>query len=405
MSRLRTFLLAAALSLAGPAQAQDLGALARIDPAASSLEDTRDGVFLTLALSQPVPYRVFTLDEPPRLVLDFSEVDWAGLDAASFDASEQVTEVAFGTFRPAWSRMVVKLAAPLAVASAGMDTTGGARVEVRLEEVSVEDFAARAGAPASATFDLPDPVADLIPPARRQDGSRPVVVMLDPGHGGLDPGAERDGVVEAHLMLQFARELREILRRAGGFEVMLTRDDDIFVPLEMRQSIARAAGADVFISLHADAIPEGRATGATIYTLADAASDIASEKLAERHDRADLLAGVDLTDHDDAVATVLMELARTETAPRSDKLADELVEALTRSLGTMHKRPRLEASFSVLKAADIPSVLVELGFMSSEEDLENLRDADWRRRAAEGIRDALVAWAAADAAEAELLRQ
>ncbi len=203
----------------------------------------------------------------------------------------------------------------------------------------------------------------------------------------------------------FARELRDGLRRAGGFEVVLTRDDDVFVPLEARQSIARTAGADVFISLHADALAEGRASGATIYTLSETASDIASEKLAERHDRADLLAGVDLSDQDDVVAGVLMDLARTETAPRSDRLADALVAGLDQSIGNLHKRPRLEASFSVLKAADIPAVLIELGFMSSERDLDNLRDADWRARAAAGVRDALRAWVVADAAEASLLRQ
>jgi len=185
----------------------------------------------------------------------------------------------------------------------------------------------------------------------------------------------------------------------------MTRDDDIFVPLEMRVSIARMAGADVFISLHADALAEGRARGATIYTLSEIASDVASEKLAERHDRGDLLAGVDLTEHDDRIARVLMELARNETQPRSDRLADALVAGLHDTIGPLYKRPRLEASFSVLKAADIPSVLIELGFLSSETDRENLTSEDWRAAAALGIRDALLAWAAADAAEAELLRQ
>ena len=186
---------------------------------------------------------------------------------------------------------------------------------------------------------------------------------------------------------------------------MLTRDDDIFVPLEQRQSVARAAGADVFISLHADALLEGRASGATIYTLAPEATDIASEKLAERHDRQDLLAGVDLSDQDDPVALVLMDLARLQTEPRTDRLANALVSELHRNIGNMHKRPRLKAAFSVLKSPDIPSVLIELGFMSSARDLANLQSPEWRARAAAGVRDALRLWAAGDAAEAELLRQ
>jgi N-acetylmuramoyl-L-alanine amidase len=229
-------------------------------------------------------------------------------------------------------------------------------------------------------------------------------VVLDPGHGGVDPGAERDGVREADLMLTFARELKEVLRRAG-MQVVMTRDADVFVPLETRITVARAAQADLLLSLHADALAEGRATGATVYTLSETASDTASAKLAERHDRADLLAGVDLTRHDDVIADVLMDLARLESTPRSDHLADAVVEGLRQSVGGLHKRPRLSAGFSVLKSPDIPSVLVELGFLSSDRDRARLTDPDWRRRAAEGIRDALQAWAVEDAAEAALLRR
>jgi N-acetylmuramoyl-L-alanine amidase len=168
--------------------------------------------------------------------------------------------------------------------------------------------------------------------------------------------------------------------------------------LPQRVSLARAAGADVFISLHADALAEGRATGTTIYTLSDEASDEASALLAERQDRTDILAGVDLTAHDDQIATVLMDLARRETTPRTDRLADALVDGLKNTLGKLHKRPRLEAGFSVLKAPDIPSVLIELGFMSSEKDLDRLRDQVWRSQAAVGIVDALDLWALEDAA-------
>ncbi len=407
MSRFRTIMVAlAALAwLPAPSVAQELTALARVDAAGSSLRDAGRGVDLVLSLSQPVPYRVFTLDDPRRLVLDLSAVDWNGLTEADFDQSDAVGRVAMGAFRPGWTRMVLELARPLVIDSAGMDTSQGARVAVALVPATEAEFADRAGAPQSAVFALPEPAEHQAQPARRQTGDRAIVVMLDPGHGGIDPGAERDGAVEAELMLRFARELRDMLLRSGGFEVMLTRDDDLFVPLETRQSLARAAGADVFISLHADALAEGRAKGATIYTLSETASDIASEKLAERHDRADLLAGVDLSAQDDEVAHVLMDMVRIETAPRSDRLADALVAALSESIGTLHKRPRLEASFSVLKAPDIPSVLIELGFMSSTRDLENLQSEEWRAAAASGIRDALRVWAAEDAIEAGLLRQ
>ncbi|MFN6977769.1 MAG: N-acetylmuramoyl-L-alanine amidase, partial [Gemmobacter sp.] len=205
--------------------------------------------------------------------------------------------------------------------------------------------------------------------------------------------------------LQFARELADQLRRDGRFTVVLTREADVFVPLDGRVAIAHAAGADVFISLHADALAEGEATGATVYTLAEAASDAAAAALAERHDRDSLLAGVTLRGQDDLVARVLMDLARTETAPRSDRLADTLVAALRAAGLRLHRVPRRGAAFSVLRAPDIPSVLVELGYLSSAQDRARLSDAGWRQRMAAAMVAALADWAVADAAEAALLRQ
>ena len=403
MSRL-AIILVVALGWVGAAFGQGLTGLARYDAERSGIARSDDGVELHIGLSQPVPFRAFTLDGPPRLVLDFSVVAWDGFDAEVFTSNPLIDAVLVGNVRAGWSRAVLSLAEPLALDTVQMQTEDDIVVVARLTPVSEAEFAAQSGEPESLRYTLPNP-AETIAPRSRPGGDRPVMVVLDPGHGGLDPGAERGDAVEAHLMLQFALELREVLLRAGGFEVMLTRDDDIFVPLEMRQSVARAAGADVFISLHADALAEGRAQGATIYTLNPEASDIASEKLAERHDRADLLAGVDLTGHDDTVALVLMDLARADTVPRTEKLANALVDGLRSNIGNLHKRPRLEASFSVLKSPDIPSVLIELGFMSSARDLANLKTPEWRARAAVGIRDALRVWAAQDAAEGELIRQ
>jgi N-acetylmuramoyl-L-alanine amidase len=189
--------------------------------------------------------------------------------------------------------------------------------------------------------------------------------------------------------------------RDGTSQVVMTRNEDVFVPLESRISVARAAGADVFVSLHADALAEGEAVGATLYTLSEEASDAAAKALAERHDRDDLLAGVDLTEQDDLVATVLMDMARTETAPRVDRLALALAASIATNDLTMHRRPIQTASFSVLKSPDIPSILVELGFLSSEADLERLGDAGWRATMALALRDGLVAWADEDAALAQ----
>ncbi|WP_298290704.1 N-acetylmuramoyl-L-alanine amidase [uncultured Litoreibacter sp.] len=358
----------------------------------SAITDNGLGVEVALALTQAVPYRVFTLDAPMRLVIDFREVAFeANLDV--LDQSDLVASVAGGAFRPGWSRLVMELSGPLAVQKAALETDlneGDAVVRVVLAPATPEEFAASAGAPGEDSAPLTEPV-------QRDDGK--LIVALDPGHGGVDPGAQRGGHDEADLMLQFARELKEALLRGEVDEVVMTRTDDSFVSLPARVSLARAGNADLFISLHADALVEGRATGTTIYTLSEEASDRASALLAERQDRQDILAGVDLRAQDDQIATVLMDLARLETAPRADMLADQLVIGMRERLGSLHKRPRLKAGFSVLKAPDIPSVLIELGFMSSQSDLDNLMDPVWRAQAAEGIVDAIGAWAVEEEAQ------
>ena len=166
------------------------------------------------------------------------------------------------------------------------------------------------------------------------------------------------------------------------------------------------AGADVFLSLHADSLPEGDASGATVFTLAAEASDEASALLAERHDRADLLGGgVDLRRADDTLAQVLMAIARNETRPATDRLAEALVSGISGAGLRMHRRPWQQADFTVLRAADIPSVLLEVGFMSSPRDRERLQDAAWRARMAEAQADALEAWVSAEAAQAGLRRR
>lgn len=376
------------------AQAQQLSALARLDPKVSHLADVPGGVDLVLGLSQPVPWRVRVLDAPPRLIMDFREVDWSGLEAMP-QKSALVSGMRAGVFRPGWSRLVLDLKHPMLVAEAGMVTKDATSVHLVLAPATEAAFAAKAAEPEPQGWALPKP-APLLPVAKR--GTGPLIVVLDPGHGGIDPGAERDGQSEAKLMMVFARELKEVLLRDGGFKVILTREDDTFVPLEQRISIAHMAGAQVFLALHADALAEGEAVGATVYTLSDEATDKASATLAERHNRDDLLAGVDLTHQDDVVATVLMDMARAETQPRTEKLADALVTAITAAKIRMHRHPHQEASFAVLKSADIPSILLEVGFLSSESDLEHLLDPDWRQTMARAIRDGLKAWAAADAA-------
>lgn len=396
MSRLISVTIAAFLWCAGmtlDAASQDLRALARVDMDASLVEDSRHTTTLTLALTQAVPYRVQVLENPMRIALDFREVVFEP-ELQSLDRSDRVAQLRAGVIRDGWSRLVMELTEPMLVASAGMATDpqdGDAVISIGLNTATQTEFQARAAADIAGLKSWEQGAAAKQGNARR-------MIVVDPGHGGVDPGAQRSGVDEADIMLQFARELREQLLRSGRYDVIMTREDDSFVSLPQRVTLARAAGADVFISLHADALAEGRATGTTIYTLSDEASDEASASLAERQDRTDILAGVDLTAQDDQIATVLMDLARHETTPRTDRLADALVDGLKNTLGKLHKRPRLEAGFSVLKAPDIPSVLIELGFMSSETDLQRLQDQVWRSQAAVGIVDALDLWVLEDEA-------
>ncbi len=376
------------------ARAQELSALARLDAGASSVVARGQGLDIFLSLSQPVPWRVRFRDNPPRLVLDVQEVDWTGV-AALFAGVDAVTDVRAGVFRPGWSRLVVELHGPMALSLAEMSTQNDTQLRLRLDPALADSFATAAAQPEPPGWGMPT-VTDLAKPPARIPGR--VIVVLDPGHGGLDPGAETDGQTEAALVLRFARELKELLVRDGRFQVVMTRESDVFVPLESRISIARAADADLFLSLHADALSEGEAVGATVYSLSEDASDEASATLAQRHDRNDLLAGVDLTAQDDQVATVLMDMARTETAPKIERLAETLVGAIKGADLKMHRLPHQKAGFSVLKSPDIPSLLIELGFLSSARDLARLNDPNWRVKMAEALRQAMLIWADQEAA-------
>ncbi len=388
--------------------AQNLRALARVDTAQSGVADVSDReMMLTLKLSQPVPYRVFTLSQPNRIVFDFKEVDWTGFSAKKAVMSEKINNLRFGAFQAGWSRMVLELKEPMALDKVEMrvdPAEGGAVLDAKFKLVDIEEFEQKIGPRVKAGWDLPVPI-DVKIPKKRQTGDRPLIVVLDPGHGGIDSGARYGEKHEKNLVLKFAIELKETLILTGRYKAYLTRNDDTFISLPGRISRARALGADVFLSLHADALESGWATGTTVYSLSDKASNEASAYLATRQDHNDLLAGVELTHQSDEVATVLMEMARVETKSRSDLLADMVVSGVAQSIGRLRKRPHLYAGFSVLKAPDIPSVLIELGFMSNKRDLNNLLNSKWRQQVIEGIVLALDSWSIEDAAQAQLLRQ
>ena len=398
-------LFAVLLLCAQAAPARELTALARVDPARSAIEALWGGdVQITIGLSQGVPFRIFTLDAPKRLVIDFQEADWRGVQSGTLlPEPGQVAAVRFGAFQPGWSRLVADLTAPMVPSSVDMavdPVDGSARLTLRLEKVAQDVFASRSGAPKDAVW-----TPGLIEPiAPRDVTDAGFVVVLDPGHGGVDPGAERDGISEKELMLTYAAELGEALVRAGA-EVVLTRDRDVFVSLQHRVAVAHRVQADLFVSLHADSLRQGGAKGATVYLLSKEATDTATAHLAARHNRADLIAGADLSGADDEVTGVLLDLARQETAPRSAMLARSLIDAMAAAGGPMNRRPLRSAGFSVLKSADIPSVLIEVGFLSSERDLGNLRDPVWRKGMVAAIARGILHWRDQDAARAPLVRK
>lgn len=408
MTLMRAILMLFALVLA-PSLAftqTKLSAQARLDPYKSVIEDRiLGGTSITLSLSQGLPYRIYTQSGPNRVVIEFSILDFVNLDVVDINKSQQIERVNFAELKNGWSRLELVLSAPLIVVRSGMeisDETSEAILSVALRQTDQATFDGTLASSTAQGF-ADQQTALTASPDDFDDGR--LVIVLDPGHGGVDPGAQAGDVKEADLMLELARRLRDLLRRADLVDVIMTRDDDIFVPLEERISIAHAARADVFLSLHADKVTEGIAQGATVYTLAQTATDDASAKLAERHDRTEILTGVDLRGADDEVAGILLDLARQDTQPRSERLAQILVGKFSETLQVIETRPHRRANFSVLKAADIPSVLIEAGFMSSKKDLANLTSAEWQDQFAIAVVNALLDWYVEDQKQARLRRQ
>ena len=379
-------------------------------PSNSALRDSRaGGLELRLGLSRPLPWRVFTMADPARLVVDLHAVEWGDVQPETLITSDRDMTLRFGTYLPGRSRLVLMLPEPMAIDAAQMQT--GARVDliIQLAPQGAAEFAATAGAPHDPAWDLPPPTA--IAPRRERGPDAPLRIVLDPGHGGIDPGAQAptpDGVGvinEKAIALGFAHELRALLEQAGGFEVILTRSGDYFVSLDRRVATAQRADADLFVSLHADALSSGLAHGASVHLLSEEASDAASEQLAQRHNRSDLLAGDAPVATEDDVARTILDLARRETAPRSAALGTALIDSFHEVGLETITRPLRQANFTVLKSADIPSVLVEIGFMSSPRDLERLTDPAWRADMARAIHAALVSWRAQDVANRALVRR
>ncbi len=405
-SKLKSAVCASLIVLGSVVGAQEFSALARLDVTQSGADDGFRHAGVELFLSQPVPYRVFTLDDPMRLIMDFREVDFRGADAGAFTQSDWISGARFGGLRPGWSRMILDLTDPVQIDEAGMrvdDVDGTAQISLVLKSTSVDEFIAASGAPNDpdwAFLMAADPAT-----AAPQDDDGPLVIVIDPGHGGIDPGADVGDVHEADVMLALGLELAAALGRIEGVQPAVTRADDTFVPLQERLTLARGSGADLFISLHADALEGVQATGASVYTLTSKAAEEASQRMAERHESGDLLAGVDLSGQGDEVAMVLQDLVRVETAASGERFADQLVTAMRDTGAVLNSRPRREAELAVLNAADFPSILLEVGFLSNPDDRTRLTTAQGRAPIVAAVTLAVGRWAIEEAALEPLIRQ
>src|ERR1700726_5032161 len=317
--------------------------------------------------------------QPPRLVLEFEQVDQASFAQSLGMESRPELRPAITSNPPASGPVVVPqvVVTPQAATVPRAGVTPQAAVTPQAVVVPQAVVPPQAAVTPQAAAAAPKPFAPK--PAAPPD-ARPVVV-IDPGHGGLDNGTQSGDETEKDLVLGFGLALRDRLEKSGKYRAVMTRTEETFIPLGDRLRIAHDQSAALFVSIHADALPrgEGDAQGATIYTLSDKASDAEAERLAEAENRADAIGGVNLTEEPTEVADILIDLVRRETRTFSNRFARQLMSEMKASV-RMHKHPLKSAGFKVLKAPDVPSVLVELGYVSNKGDLEHLVSETWRDR-------------------------
>lgn len=347
--------------------------------AAGNLDRTR----FVIDLEEAVEFAAFTLADPYRVVIDVPELDFSELNENSRDGRGLVGTFRYGLIAKGKSRMVLDLTEPVNIdESFVLEPLEGqpARLVFDLIPASREEFLEGVGK-LKSVGNLPTraPLASVPTPK----GPGKMVIVLDPGHGGIDDGAiGPGGAKEKDLVLQFALDVRDALKRNGGFDVLMTRDDDTFIALDERVEFARTNGAQLMVSIHADTVTQTYVSGATVYTLDETASDELSKALADKENRSDTIAGVELTDKPDDVADILIDLARRETKNLSISFARRLLGDIKPAM-KLNKNPRRSADFRVLKAPDVPSVLVELGYLSNSGDEKLLGSPEWRSKVAD----------------------
>ena len=349
------------------------------------------GLEINLSLSQGVPYKISFLEDPISLIIDFNIVSFDEIDPQKLNHSKNIKFIKFEELDSKWSRLSIQFEDFWNIENTEMridPNDSSATISILLKSVSEDVF--KSENVNSKNFLKSENSEQKEKSAVIEN--KEFVVVLDPGHGGKDPGAEASGYRESNLMLELAAAVKESLIRNTEFKVVLTRNEDVFLSLEDRITIATQSGADLFISLHADAVIEGEASGTTVYLLSENATDKMSAQLASRHDRSEILRDVDLSGIDSQVASVLIDMARQETKPRNEAIASFILKVFKEQITELSSQPLRYAAFSVLKSPDIPSILIEAGFMSTPSDLQNLITPKWRVEFADALSEAISRW-------------
>jgi N-acetylmuramoyl-L-alanine amidase len=357
-----------------------------------------------LDLDKAIQFRAFALADPYRVVVDIPQATFKLAAGAGTSGRGLIKAFRYGLVMPGGSRIVFDLSGPARIANSYvLEAANGQppRLVLELEQMDHATFV-QSLAPESRpqlrpaiadAADTPAAARAAAPPKPQAPPDLRPVIVIDPGHGGIDNGTQASNETEKNLVLGFGLALRDRIEKSGKYRVVMTRTDDTFIPLAERVRIARNQSAALFVSIHADALPrrEGDAQGATIYTLSDRASDLEAERLAEAENKADAIGGVNLTEEPTDVADILIDLAQRETRTFSNRFARLLMGEMKNTV-RMHKHPLKSAGFRVLKAPDVPSVLIELGYVSNKGDLEHLVSESWRSRTIGSMAQAIDAF-------------
>jgi N-acetylmuramoyl-L-alanine amidase len=340
---------------------------------------------IVIRLDRAIDFNTQVLANPYRLVVDIPELRWQPSVSGRREAGP-VIGWRYGMFTRTRARLVFDLDRPMRIAHAAHSNSDSReyRLSIDLEPVSKEQFARDAAGERGKLPSYTKPDSDERK-AGADPGGKPLIV-LDPGHGGIDPGSTGpSGIHEKDLILSFTKDLRDALLGSEKYRVVLTRNGDYYIALRQRYEMARAAQATLFVSLHADASPFRGDRGISVYTLSLKASDSVSAELAKRENRSDAVAGVSLADNNERVAGILVDLAQRQSMLQAVRLAGKLLPELRRVGALVPGKAHRSAGFAVLKAPDVPSVLIEVGHLSNPKEEKLLQDPAYRAKLAAGI--------------------